>query len=107
VFFYKLAEGFKKKDPKNVLLVFTRIVRKNVYCLFFLFCLVLVMSIIKNLLEIRHQMKLIKVMNFFLKPTFVSVFLLPSKRVKKKLCHKIFEKPRKKQKFDNITFYLR
>jgi hypothetical protein len=25
-----------------------------------------------------------------------------SKRVKKKLCHKIFEKPRKKQKFDNI-----
>jgi hypothetical protein len=36
VFFYKLAEGFKKKDPKNVLLVFTRIVRKNVYCLFFL-----------------------------------------------------------------------
>jgi hypothetical protein len=29
-------------------------------------------------------------------------FWIVNKRVKKKLCHKIFEKPRKKQKFDNI-----
>jgi hypothetical protein len=58
----------------------------------------------KQINEIKNKYKKdkdLKTVELFLVIKII-INKVPAKRVKKKLCHKIFEKPRKKQKFDNI-----